>query len=190
MQCREINDLIMKYFDGDISELEYEMIVKHNEKCTDCAFEFRVLKEAICAVEELPELEVPDGFQNKVMYKVKTSAPYTMNPKVLFFWLISVLGLMVFAWNMLSFVVVPYVRESGVLIMAQNLIIYSYNTISGLLKDMLIEASVLFGKIFKYRNILLRDYITFVTAIVLIFTGISVLMVNKLKLGENQEGFK
>lgn len=185
MQCKEINNLIMKYFDGHISELEYEMIIKHNEKCTDCALEFRILKDAICTLEELPEVEVPEGFESRVMEGIKASTVYSMNPKVLFFWLISVLGLMVFAWNMLSFVVIPFIRDSGVLIMAQNLIIYGINFISDILKNVLVVLSVMLGKILILRNILLRDHITMVTGIVLAFMGISIIMVNRLKLGED-----
>lgn len=185
MQCKEINDLVMKYFDGYISELEYEMILKHNEKCTECALEFQVLKEAIGALEELPEVEVPEGFEGRVMEGIKASRAYSVNPKVVLLWLVSLLGLTVFTWNMMSFVVIPYVKESGVLIMAQNLIIYGFTFIENLLRDIVIMSSVLLGKILVVRNVLLRDHITMVTAIVLTFTGASILMINRLKLGED-----
>lgn len=185
MQCREVNDLVMKYFDGCISELEYEMILKHNEKCTDCALEFQVLKEAICTLEELPEVEVPEGFEGKVMEGIKASRTYSVNLKVLLFSLISVMGLMVFAWNMMSFVIIPFVKDSGIFIIAQNLIIYGFTFVSNLLRDMLITGSVLLGKILVLRNVLLRDHITMVTEIVLAFMGISIIMMNRLKLGED-----
>jgi len=185
MQCKEINELVMKYFDGYISELEYEMILKHNEKCTDCALEFRVLKEAIGTLEELPELEVPEDFEARVMERVRASQAYSTNPKVLFFWLISVLGLMIFAWNMMSYVLLPFIRESGALIVVRNLLIYGFNYVSNLLRDILVMTSVLLGKLLVLRNILLREHITLVTAMVLVFMGISVLMLNRLKLREN-----
>ena len=51
----------MRYFDGNISELELEMIVNIT-KCRRCAEDFEVLKEAIDTLEELPEIEVPAGF--------------------------------------------------------------------------------------------------------------------------------
>jgi len=57
----------MKYFDGNISELEREMIIRHNEKCNRCAEEFEILRNAIDTLEELPEIEVPAGFESRVM---------------------------------------------------------------------------------------------------------------------------
>ena len=47
MQCKEISSLVMKYFDGNISELEREMIIRHNDKCSVCAEEFALLRQAI-----------------------------------------------------------------------------------------------------------------------------------------------
>lgn len=185
MQCREINDMMMKYFDGNISELELEMIAKHNEKCTDCAVEFQALKDAIFTLEELPDIEVPAGFEARVMDGIKTQGTYSMNPRTLAHWLIAVLGLIVFAWNIMSFAVLPWIKESGVLIMAQNLIIYALNFGSDILKNVLMVLSVLLGKIIIFRNILLRDYINIVVAIVLAFMGINLLMISRLKLRED-----
>ncbi|HYF84354.1 MAG TPA: zf-HC2 domain-containing protein [Clostridia bacterium] len=185
MQCKEISSLVMKYFDGNISELEREMIIKHNDKCSGCAEEFRVLREAIGTLEEFLEIEVPIGFESRVMEGIKTQRMYFTNPKIVAFWLISVLGLIVFAWNMLTFVTIPFVRESGVLIAAQNVLIYGVNIISGILREVLVTISVLLGKILVLRNVLLRDYVTFVTTIVMAFMGINLILIFRLNLREN-----
>ena len=185
MQCKEINSLVMKYFDGNISELERGMIIKHNEKCSSCAEEFAVLREAIDTLEEFPEIEVPVGFESRIMEGIKTQRAYLTNPKIVAFWLISVLGLMIFAWNMVTFMLIPFIRESGMLIAAQNVLIYSMNIASGILSDLLVTGSVLLGKILVLRNVLLRDHTTSVTLIALAFMGINLFLIYRLRLQEN-----
>jgi hypothetical protein len=185
MQCKEINSLVMKYFDGNISELEREMIIKHNDKCNRCAEEFSVLREAIDTLEDFSEIEVPIGFELRVMEGIRTQKVYSTSPQVVAFWLISVLGLMVFGWNMLTFVAIPFVRESGMLIAAQNIFFYGLNIISGVLREVLVTISVLLGKILVLRNVLLRDYVTFVTTLVVAFMGINLLLIYRLNLREN-----
>jgi anti-sigma factor RsiW len=58
----------MKYFDGNISELEREMIIKHNDKCSRCAEEFAVLREAIDTLEEFAEIEAPVGIHRDQVF--------------------------------------------------------------------------------------------------------------------------
>lgn len=185
MRCKEINNLVMRYFDGNISELEYEMILKHNEKCCSCAEGFALLRNAIDTLEELPDIEVPEGFGFRVMEEIRAGRVYSMNPKLVAFWLISVLGLMIFAWNMVTFVVIPFIRESGMLIAAQNVFIYGVNVLSGILREVLIAASVLFGKILVLRSVLLRDYVSSVAMLAAAFMGINLLLLYRLKLREN-----
>jgi len=185
MQCNEINSLVMKYFDGNISELEREMIIKHNDKCDRCAEEFSLLREAIDTLEEFPEIEVPVGFESRVMEGIKAQRVYSTSPQVVAFWLISVLGLMVFAWNMVTFVAIPFVRESGMLIAAQNIFIYGVSVVSSILREVLVTISVLLGKILVLRNVLLRDYVNFVTMLVVAFMGINLLLIYKPKLRED-----
>jgi hypothetical protein len=184
MQCKEINSLVMKYFDGNISELEREMIIKHNEKCSFCAEEFTVLREAIDTLEEFPEIDVPDGFEARVMEGIKTHRVYATNPRIVAFWLISILGLMIFSWNLVVFVAIPFVRDSGMLIAAQNIVIYGVNMVYGFLREAIVIGSVLLGKILVLRNVMLRDYLNFIVMLVLAFMGINVLLVYRLKLRE------
>jgi len=175
----------MKYFDGNISELEREMIIKHNERCDHCAEEFAALRDAIDTLEDFPEVEVPVGFEARIMDGIRTGRAYSLSPQIVAFWLISVLGLMIFSWNMLIFVAVPFVRESGMLIAAQNVLIYGANMVSGILRDILVTVMVLLGKILVLRNVLLRDYVISLTMIVLAFMGMNLFLIHRRKLQEN-----
>jgi len=175
----------MKYFDGNISELEREMIIRHNESCSSCAEEFTVLREAMDAIEDFCEIDVPLGFESRVMGEIRDWKPYSLNPRVVAFWLISILGLMVFSWNMIIFVTVPLIRESGILIAAQNVIIYGASVVSDILYRLLVTASVLLGKLLVLRNVVLRDYVIGLTMIVLAFMGINMFLLHRRQPQEN-----
>ncbi len=185
MHCKEISDLVMKYFDGNISELEREMIIRHNESCSSCAEEFTVLREAMDALEDFSEIEVPTGFESRVMEEIRTWKPYTISPQIMAFWLISILGLMVFSWNMAIFVAVPLIRESGILIAAQNIVIYCVNFVSDILYQMLVNSSVIVGKLLVLRNVVLRDYVISLTMAVLAFMGMNMFLLHRRQLQEN-----
>lgn len=185
MHCKEISNLVMKYFDGNISELEREMIIRHNESCSSCAEEFTLLREAMDALEDFSEIDVPLGFESRIMENIRNLKPYSLSPQIVGLWLISILGLMVFSWNMVIFVAIPFVRESGVLIAAQNVIIYGVNMVSDILYQMLLTCSVLLGKLLVIRNVLLRDYVIGLTMIVLAFMGINLFLLHRRRLQEN-----
>ncbi len=185
MHCKEISNLVMKYFDGNISELEREMIIRHNESCSSCAEEFTVLREAMDTLEDFSEIDVPIGFQAGIMEEIRTWKPYSLSPQIVMFWLISILGLMVFSWNMVIFVAVPFIRESGILIAAQNIIIYGVSIVSDILYQLLVTVSVLLGKLLVLRNVVLRDYAIGLTMTVLAFTGLNLFLLHRRKLQEN-----
>lgn len=185
MHCKEISNLVMKYFDGNISELEREMIVRHNESCSSCAEEFTVLREAMDALEDFAEIEAPLGFESRIMEEVRALKPYSISSQTVIFWLISLLGLTVFSWNMVIFVAIPFIRESGILIAAQNVIIYGVSMILDILYQIIVSASVLLGKLLVLRNVLLRDYVISLTMVILAFMGVNLFLLHRHKLQEN-----
>ena len=67
----------------------------------------------------------------------------------------------------------------------QNVLLYGFNVVSGILREVVVTASMLLGKILVMRNVLLRDYITSVTLIVLSFMAINVFFAYRRKLQEN-----
>jgi hypothetical protein len=175
----------MKYFDGNISELEREMIIRHNECCDRCAEEFTVLREAMDSLEDFDEIDVPVGFESRIMEEIRVWKPYSISSQTVMFWLVSILGLTVFSWNMVIFVAIPFVRESGILIAAQNVIIYGVSMVSDILYQLLVTASVLLGKLLVLRNVLLRDYVIGLTMIILAFMGVNLFLLHRHKLQEN-----
>lgn len=185
MRCKEINNLVMKYFDGNASELEREMIVKHNKECSRCAEEFSLLREAIDIIEEFPEVEVPVGFESRVMEGIKTRGEYITSRKIVAFWLVAVLGLMVFGWNMVTHLAIPFIAESEAFVAVQNAIAYAVNMVSGILRELIVAVPVLLGKMLVLRNILLRDYVTAAAMIVSAFMCINLFLIYRFSVQEN-----
>jgi len=54
---------------------------------------------------------------------------------------------MVFGWNMAAYVIMPLIRESGIIIAANNVLLYGFNVVSGILREVVVTASMLLGKI-------------------------------------------
>lgn len=182
MQCREISDLMMKYFDGNINEIELERLTKHNKGCRQCADEFDALKEAIFAVEDMPELEIPEGFETRIMGKIMDQKAYSINPHVLLFWLIGILGLLVFTANITAYYVVPYLRDCGIFLIVHNAAIYVLSNASAILRECLLAVTLLFGKLLALRDNIFKDYMIATNIIIVIFMCIDLLLVKALKL--------
>ncbi len=182
MQCREIDALVMKYLDGNISEIEMELIKKHNENCASCAEEFAVLSDAIYTLEELPDIEVPEGFTARVMSSIKEQKRFALTPQIVLLWIIGLAGLAVFMINVVMFAVIPAIKSSGILIAAYNIMVYSGTIISNAIKDFFVFGSLALSKLLIFRTILLSEYLVFVVASIGVFIAANMLIVRTLKL--------
>ncbi len=182
MQCREIENLVMKYLDGNISELEMEKITRHNEVCPKCALEFEVLSDAIYTIEEFPDLEVPEDFTSKVMNNIRNQKHYELNNQTMLLWLIGMAGLAVFMLNVFYHVVLPTIKSSAIFAsLVDKLALIANWTMSGI-KDIFLTCTVVISKLVVFRNILLRDYLTLLIAGGIIFIMVNILLVKTLKV--------
>ncbi|MFZ5354319.1 MAG: anti-sigma factor family protein [Bacillota bacterium] len=182
MQCREIDNLVMKYLDGNISEIEMEIVKRHNEKCEKCSMEFNILSDAIYTLEELPDIDVPEGFTVKVMNSIRTQKRYILSPQIILLWIMGLAGLATFMINVLAFYVIPAVRSSGILIAAYNMVVYAGSVITNTLKEFLVFTSLALSKLVVFRNIMLTDYLLFLLACIAIFIVINMFIVRTLRL--------
>ncbi|MDI6617960.1 MAG: zf-HC2 domain-containing protein [Clostridiales bacterium] len=71
MDCRATYELIMKYFDRDLSKEQEVKLYKHLDTCDSCSAEFRVLKDALSAVEESEMEDPPSGFEERVLSSIR-----------------------------------------------------------------------------------------------------------------------
>lgn len=168
MQCNEISGLMMKYLDGDISETELKALEKHNLSCISCNNEFEALKKAVSLVEALPDIDPPYDFEAKVMERIG-SGIYKRNTANL---LIGTLGLFSFAYYMLLFVMIPYIKNTGIIETLYGYGSYGLETLVKYFTDILVYIPVTLDNLIKLRNILIRDYMN----VMLAFMGIMMIL--------------
>lgn len=70
MNCEEANNYMMKYFDGDIDEIEDAQLRQHLKSCGRCMQEYDCMTEIFATLENPVIMEPPEDFEAKVMEKV------------------------------------------------------------------------------------------------------------------------
>lgn len=186
MQCKQIDDLMMKYFDGNISELELEQLLRHNQKCTRCAEEFEMMKDAIFEIEMLPDIEPPAALTANIMTAVMNQKQLRLGKSQLLCWTIGFVGLVLFTYNIFSYVILPMMGITPLVSFqsVQNLI---YSMVSGV-KDGFVAMSLYLGKLMVLRSVLFREHtlLIFLWLIVFVMVG---LMLYKLMNMKNKNDF-
>jgi hypothetical protein len=71
MKCNDSQNLIMKYFDRELNDIEDAQLKQHIRVCKHCSDEFESLKEIFNAVEQQQDIEPPEDFERQVMYRIK-----------------------------------------------------------------------------------------------------------------------
>lgn len=186
MQCEQINDIIMKYFDGHISELEHEQLQRHIQKCECCAMEFGVLKDALYEIESLPDIEVPDRLTLNIMIAIEEQKSLAINKWLVLSWGMGFLGLVLFTYNILSYVVLPMLGIAP-LTTLPNLMQMLYTVADGL-KNGFVSLSLLLGKILVLRNLLFKEHLVFIVLWLLTF-GAAYFMLFRLSNWNKKDDF-
>lgn len=70
MNCDKSKDYMMKYFDGELSDIEEAQFRQHLNVCPDCDGEFRCMESIFTTLETKVEIEPPKDFEARVMDKV------------------------------------------------------------------------------------------------------------------------
>lgn len=74
MKCSHVSELMMKYFDGEMNDLDAHQLKQHIKNCAVCGQEYESMKEAIAYMEQPPLLDPPGDFEVCVMDAIKTEA--------------------------------------------------------------------------------------------------------------------
>jgi len=67
MDCRTSSEIMMKWMDGPLAELEEQQWMNHLAQCEACRQEVEEWKVIKHALEHLPQLEPAAGFEHRVM---------------------------------------------------------------------------------------------------------------------------
>lgn len=70
MNCELSNEYLMKYFDGEINDIEDAQFKQHLKNCRKCCDEFNCMNEIFTSLEKANTVEPPEDFEARVMEKV------------------------------------------------------------------------------------------------------------------------
>lgn len=66
MECRNIEDLLSPYLDGELSFKEKQTVVEHLEVCKNCSSLFSMMKELTESMVDFPEIEASEDLLNRL----------------------------------------------------------------------------------------------------------------------------
>lgn len=72
MNCREIEDMLSAYIDGELAAAEALAVTKHLSMCNICRQELVELQEVINSIRNLPELDPPADFHAKLCARLSS----------------------------------------------------------------------------------------------------------------------
>lgn len=73
VKCEKLLEMISPYLDGELQESEREEFLAHMEQCPQCKKEVEELEQLLHDFSEIPEVELPEGFHEELMVKIKDS---------------------------------------------------------------------------------------------------------------------
>jgi hypothetical protein len=174
MQCKEISSLMMKHFDGNISELELEQLLRHNQKCPACAEEFEVLKSAIFEIEMLPDIDPPAELTTNIMAAVASQKHFSFNSRQLVCWIMGFVGLVLFTYNIISYALFPAMGLAPIVSIDSGLeLLYR---VADSIKEATLALPIYFGKLLIIRDMLLREYTLFIILWVFAFVAVGLML--------------
>jgi hypothetical protein len=186
MQCKQISNLTMKYFDGNISEIELEQLLKHNQKCSACAEEFEVLKDAIYEIETLPEIDPSPELTANIMTSIAEQKHFNLNARQIICVVMGFVGLVLFTYNIISYVILPMMGVTPLISFQSGLeVIYMLVEKA---KDGFVDMSLYLGKLLIFRNILFREHTLFISLWLIMFAMVGLLL-HKLMNMKSKNGF-
>jgi hypothetical protein len=175
----------MKYFDGNINEMELQQLLSHNKKCSNCAAEFEILKDAIYEIETLPEIDPPVELTANIMNSIIEQKHFSLNKRQLICAVIGFVGLVLFTYNIISYVILPMMGITP-LISFQSGLEVVYLLIEKI-KDGFVDISLYLGKLLVFRNILFREYTVFLSLWVAMFAMVGLMLYKLMKLKNKNE---
>lgn len=178
MECREIGNLMMKYLDSDINDMEMDLLNAHIKNCTCCDQEFDMLKEAVLAVGELPELDLSHDFDLRVMEAIREQPVYNRSKESMCMG-IGTIGLIAFVCYIGIFFTLPFIVESGIMNTLTNYMAAGINIAIGYLLGGLVDLVLLIGKISILRDIFISNFIGIIN-IVLVLLMLNMIVVRNI----------
>jgi len=74
MTCDEIKKTLPAYMDGELPSGDMDRTSRHLSTCTDCSREFAELKTMAGLLKDLPDIEPPPFFEQRIMSRIREDA--------------------------------------------------------------------------------------------------------------------
>jgi len=148
--------------------------------------EFQVLKDALYEIEHLPELEAPEYLTLNIMVAVEEQKSFAINKWQLLSWGVGFLGLVLFTYNIISYVILPMFGIAP-LTTLPGLMQMMYGIGEGL-KDGFVSLSLMLGKILVLRNLLFKEHLLFIVLWLMTF-GAAYFMLYRLSNWKEKNDF-
>lgn len=154
MECSKVSDLIMKYIDGDISEVELMLLNKHMLSCKSCNEEFEMMTEMMRCINDMPEISPPCDLEAKVMKRISRQREASSMINML----IGAAGMFAFAYYMIIFVILPFIQDAGIGQMMLGYGRFVLDLIGEYIMNILVYLPITIDNLLILRNILIQDY--------------------------------
>lgn len=80
MKCHEVEELLQRHLDSDLSPEEEIKLFTHTEQCESCAAQLQMLEKLSAGLESLPEVTPPIGIVDSILPKLMELEP-AANPQ-------------------------------------------------------------------------------------------------------------
>lgn len=75
MSCQNCSEAMMRFFDGNLNDIETAQMKQHLKTCQKCSDEFESLNSILCVLETDSIIEPPQDFEEQVMAKINGLEP-------------------------------------------------------------------------------------------------------------------
>jgi len=70
MNCKEIDDLLSPYLDGELDSGTQQAVFRHLNECPDCHYEMTRIRKLIKMLSSLEEIDPPEDFSKKLSRRI------------------------------------------------------------------------------------------------------------------------
>ncbi|MCG8502453.1 MAG: hypothetical protein MJB12_18880 [Firmicutes bacterium] len=184
MKCSEANEWMMKYFDGEINDLNLYRLKQHMKSCSVCSMQHRTMSEIIECMGEQPLLEPPEDFEDCVMNAVHKDAAFRKHflktPLKVMLALLGSALLIMTVWTLLILQSVPLLELIGTMI-RNGLSVNLFNSILEVFQNGYKTVVIIGDSILNVYYILLKNYYDVMFSMVALLIIVYMMAVRKTK---------
>jgi predicted anti-sigma-YlaC factor YlaD len=75
MSCKEVRELMQRYLDHDLNEMEQQTMVSHFSRCPECSVFFERLQQVAEGLEALPDVRPPFSLVDSILPRLDETLP-------------------------------------------------------------------------------------------------------------------